>query len=287
MKLSYLIKASAVAITVAAVIAPFSFLKPPKSDVSSTAEPLKQPSQEVVKAVPKKPVVVEKPLHNVALPDFANIRDVKEKKRQFFAFLRPAVEKENASIMIDRQQVETIINKLSLEEPLADMEGVFLSQMAKKYRVSSRFSQLHQAHLLLDKIDIIPVELVLVQAANESAWGTSRFARIGLNFFGIWCYNKGCGMVPSGRNVGAKHEVEAFKSVEDAVHRYTENINRNNAYVMFRTLRAQLRDNDEPLSAEVLATGLLAYSERGIDYVLELSQMIRHNHQYFVQAQAD
>ena len=42
-----------------------------------------------------------------------------------------------------------------------------------------------------------------MQAANESAWGTSRFARIGLNFFGQWCYSKGCGMVPKRRNTGA------------------------------------------------------------------------------------
>ncbi|MFM9673737.1 glucosaminidase domain-containing protein, partial [Streptomyces galilaeus] len=77
----------------------------------------------------------------------------------------------------------------------------------------------------LRRVDIIPKELALMQAANESAWGTSRFARIGLNFFGQWCYSQGCGMIPNRRNSGAAHEVAAFKSVRDAVSSYFKNIN--------------------------------------------------------------
>jgi len=129
--------------------------------------------------------------------------------------------------------------------------------------------------------------LVLVQAANESAWGTSRFARIGLNFFGIWCYKKGCGMVPKGRDKGLKHEVAAFDSVEQAVSHYLLNINTNAAYVVFRTIRAQLHQQNQPLSAQILATGLLPYSQRGTDYVLEISDMIRHNQVYFDEGQTE
>ena len=137
---------------------------------------------------------------------------------------------------------------------------------------------------LTKRIDMIPSELVLVQAANESAWGTSRFARVGLNFFGLWCYKKGCGMVPNGRNVGAKHEVASFNSVDAAVKRYIHNINTNNAYKVFRNIREQLHQQDQPLSAQVLATGLLPYSERGADYVLDITKMLRHNQAYFTTA---
>jgi Bax protein len=120
-----------------------------------------------------------------------------------------------------------------------------------------------------------------VQAANESAWGTSRFARIGLNFFGVWCYRKGCGMVPGSRNTGAKHEVAAYSSISLGVARYLHNINTNGAYTVFRSIRGQLRDQNQPLAPEILATGLIRYSQRGIDYVLELTDMIRHNQHYF------
>ena len=90
-------------------------------------------------------------------------------------------------------------------------------------------------------------------------------------------------MVPSGRNTGAKHEVAAFQSVDAAVSGYFNNINKHNAYHIFRTIRADLRAQDLPLDAGVLATGLLPYSERGADYVLDITDMLRHNQSYFVE----
>ncbi|HKJ91279.1 MAG TPA: glucosaminidase domain-containing protein, partial [Oceanipulchritudo sp.] len=41
------------------------------------------------------------------------------------------------------------------------------------------------------RVDVIPPSLALAQAALESGWGTSRFAREGNNLFGIWCYTPG------------------------------------------------------------------------------------------------
>jgi len=183
--------------------------------------------------------------------------------------------------------VEFITSQLSLGEPLNEAQIKQMKQLVQQYRVSKRATPLQQAHELSARVDVIPSSLVLVQAANESAWGTSRFARIGLNFFGIWCYKPGCGMVPRSRNEGAKHEVEAFGSVDEAVTRYLHNINTNSAYSVFRTIRKQLREQNQPLIPEILATGLLPYSERGTDYVLELTEMLRHNQKYFVEPSSD
>ena len=38
---------------------------------------------------------------------------------------------------------------------------------------------------------------------------------------------------------------------------------------------------DNPTKEQILATGLLRYSIRGTDYVLEITEMIRHNQVYF------
>jgi len=269
MKFSVIIKFAILILFFIALIAPFTFLKPEKKE-------------KIVEVEEKKPVIVpEKPLHSVKLPDFSSILDIPTKKKSFFGFIKPTVIEENQKIADDRRRVLFLLEKLSLDETLLDVESEWLSAIAKKYRVSEKYSQFHQLNELVKRVDIIPTELVLVQAANESAWGTSRFARIGLNYFGIWCYKKGCGMVPKGRNVGAKHEVAAFQSVQEAVEAYLININRNSAYSTFRLIRHQLRQNDQELSPEILATGLLPYSERGTDYVLELTQMIRHNERYF------
>jgi Bax protein len=257
------------------LIAPFTFLPLPES------MPTEEPVLVAPKAVKKAIKIVEQPLHNVTLPDFAKIRDVEEKKRLFFAFIKPVVQAENKKILILRAEVARLIAQLSLEEPFSAEEYTLVSSLSKKYKVSENFSLLRQLYELQLKIDIIPLALVLVQAANESAWGTSRFARIGLNFFGVWCYREGCGMVPGSRNTGAKHEVAAYSSISVGVARYLHNINTNGAYRVFRSIRGQLRAQKQPLAPEILATGLIRYSERGIDYVLELTDMIRHNRHYF------
>ncbi|NQZ21751.1 MAG: glucosaminidase domain-containing protein [Colwellia sp.] len=273
MKLHHFFKTIVIGALFIALIAPFSFLKP------TIKPPIAVVEKPVAPVVAKK--VIEQPLHNVVLPNFAVIRDVKEKKRQFFEFIYPAIEQQNNNLLALRAEVFTMLAALSLEENLLPEQLALLTRLIKKYKVSTKYSPLQQLDELLLRIDIVPSELILVQAANESAWGTSRFAKIGLNFFGMWCYKKGCGMVPGGRDEGARHEVAAFNSVEHGVQRYLHNINTNHAYTVFRTIRGQLRTQEQPLSPQILATGLLRYSIRGTDYVLEITEMIRHNQVYF------
>lgn len=258
--------------------APFTFLIPASNIVPIEQVVLKDPLKKSPQKVIKK---AEQPLHDVSLPNFAKIRDVKEKKRRFFSFIKPAVIAENKKILAMRAEVERLIEQLILEQPFSAEDEALIASLTSKYKVSKKFSRLKQLHELQVKVDVIPQALVLVQAANESAWGTSRFARIGLNFFGVWCYSEGCGMVPSSRNSGAEHEVAAYSSVKQGVERYIHNINTHRAYNVFRVIRSQLREQDQPLKPEILATGLTAYSERGTDYVLELTEMIRHNRHYF------
>ena len=134
--------------------------------------------------------------------------------------------------------------------------------------------------MLLQKIDVLPVELVLVQAANESAWGTSRFARKGYNFFGLWCFTKGCGFVPNRRNDDASHEVAKFENLSQATYTYMRNLNRHDAYKDLREIRSRLRANQIAISGVALAEGLMKYSERGAAYVEELQNMIKYNEEF-------
>ncbi len=272
------IKSTLLLALVAFLLAPFTFLKP-KPVVEAVKETPSNVQEQKVKPIVKK--MVEKPLHQVNLPDFAAIKDIKTKKQHFFNFIRPSVTGENAKLLTKRAKLESWLESISLGLSLSDEELTTLAGLVKKYRVNKKASVLQQVNDLLVRIDIVPTSLVLVQAANESAWGTSRFSRIGLNFFGIWCYRQGCGMVPGGRNTGAKHEVAAFKSVDAAVARYFHNLNSHNAYRVFRTIRFELRSQSQPLNPEILATGLLPYSERGADYVIDITKMLRQNQQYF------
>jgi Bax protein len=278
MKSATLIKIELLFLLIVFLVAPFTFFKPKVTEQTVEDSTIKIAEKKPPQVIVKK--VLEKPLHQVMLPDFAAIRDVKSKKKKFFDFMRPAVVRQNNELLATRVKLNLWLEHISLELPLSIQEQQELTALVKRYRVNKNASPLSQVNELLVRVDVVPMPLVLVQAANESAWGTSRFSRIGLNFFGIWCYRQGCGMVPSGRNVGAKHEVAAFKSLDAAVARYFHNINSNNAYRVFRTIRFELRAQDQPLNPEVLATGLLPYSERGADYVIDITKMLRQNQQY-------
>ncbi len=227
-----------------------------------------------------KPIAVEQPLHNVRLPDFANISDIKTRKKVFFDFLKPAIDKENQRLKALRQQLSHLLDLIEYEELFTAEQSQLINAQADKYSVKQSLSSKAKLVLLLTKVDQIPRELVLVQAANESAWGSSRFARIGLNFFGIWCFKVDCGLVPKGRDSGLKHEVAAFDSIEQMIGHYFHNLNTNTAYGLMRSIRSQLREHNLPLKPDVLATGLLPYSERGMDYIVEINTMLRHNQAY-------
>ncbi len=224
-----------------------------------------------------KPDPAEQPLHDTKLPDFASISDSNQRKQAFFDYLKPAIDAENKKLRRIRERLITLEKKFHLNENMGDANKAWLQQLATSYAINPKSSLQQILQQLLIKVDEIPKGLVLVQAANESAWGSSRFARIGLNFFGMWCFKKGCGIVPKGRTPGLNHEVAAFKTIDHMVQRYFHNLNTNTAYILFRAIRSQLRENQLPLQASILSTGLLPYSERGIDYIVELNKMLVSN----------
>lgn len=218
------------------------------------------------------PVVKE--VVEIVVPDFSQYVDVKEKKAAFFEFMIPLIERENERILALRERV----SMLSVKTALGEAEREWLLEMAGRYRmknVQSLDSVFFEA--LLSRVDVIPLSLALVQSANESAWGTSRFARQGNNFFGQWCFDPGCGIVPGSRPDGERYEVRKFDDVADSVRSYMQNLNSHFKYDGMRELRQNRRKNDMAITGPVLAQGLYAYSIRGIDYVEELVSMIASN----------
>lgn len=218
-------------------------------------------------------------------PNFAAIEDVNEKKDTFFSFLRPSINIENKRITKERAFLtklsESGLNKIDSED------ASYAKRLGKLYSLPVPSEGLDLAWLteMLNRVNVLPEALVLTQAANESAWGTSRFATKANNYFGHWCYTKGCGLVPLQRNKGSSHEVATFSSSQESVHRYFMNLNRNRAYADLRAIRAKLAaQGDDLLTTETateLTNGLLKYSERGSDYVTDLQAMIRHNEVYW------
>jgi Bax protein len=211
---------------------------------------------------------------NPQLPDFTTYQDSQAKKSAFFSFMLSLASKQNDYILQQREQLLVLEGKSFLNPA----ELKWLRLMSMFYRLDAEEKQPHQwIKTLFKRVDIIPVSLVLSQSANESAWGTSRFAVEGNNLFGQWCYSRGCGMVPNQRAAKASHEVASYNSPMNSVSSYIHNLNTNNAYRHLRELRWQQRQADQLPTGLVLASGLTHYSSRGEAYVEELQNMIRFN----------
>lgn len=199
------------------------------------------------------------------------------KKRTFFMGLLPMILLANREIINERKEILEILERHELRAPLAN-DQVRLKEISRRYGLRGRFINDHRARRqLMQRVDIIPPSLVLAQAANESAWGTSRFARMGNNLFGEWTFKPGTGIVPEGRPPGETYEVRKFTSLYESIRSYLNNLNRNAAYRGLRRVRADLRKEGLPVTGMALAQGLLKYSERGEDYISEIQAMIRHN----------
>ncbi|HCB40232.1 MAG TPA: glycoside hydrolase family 73 [Gammaproteobacteria bacterium] len=198
-------------------------------------------------------------------PDFSSIQSVRKRKQAFFTFMDAYITKRNQEILALRERIAA-----------RQVDAGELQELATRYRIKSEDpAEIHRQLML--KVDKVPPSLVKAQAAIESAWGTSRFAVEGNNYFGQWCFKEGCGLVPEARPEGKYHEVRLFSSPQASVNSYMRNLNSHPAYRELRQARANLRAQNQALNGCVLAQGLERYSEKGLEYVEVLKQLIRVN----------
>ncbi|MDR9830571.1 glucosaminidase domain-containing protein [Vibrio sp. FNV 38] len=233
---------------------------------------------------------IASPVLPTSRPDFAAISDIPTKKAAFFDYLRPGIELENQRIAKER----AIVFELADEASLSAKERAELEQLGELYNLSfpdQGESTERWFEVMKQRVDFLPEALVLTQAANESAWGTSRFATEASNYFGQWCYSAGCGLIPNKRPSGMTYEVAKFSGAAESTHRYFMNVNRNPAYVELREIRLSLREASQDVqtteSALALAGGLTRYSERGQYYVDDIRAMIRHNTAFWQDTKAE
>ena len=210
--------------------------------------------------------------------DMGTIPNVKQKKRLFFLSLLPMVLTENAKVSLQRQKLEKLFAQYDTTHQLSPHDQQWLKRLTKEYRFKhDPFSNENRRAQLLSRVDTIPAALVLAQAANESAYGTSRFAQQANNIFGEWTFTPGTGIVPKGRPEGETYEVKKFITLSQSIRSYINNLNTHSAYSDLRLAREAMRRNHQPLHAITLAEGLLNYSTRRSDYVAEIKTMIHYN----------
>ena len=111
------------------------------------------------------------------------------------------------------------------------------------------------------RFERVPMEMIVAQAALESGWGTSRFAREANNLFGIRTYDKD---IPHMLIEGAKKwpgwGVRIFPTKCQGVQYFVNLLNTHPAYEEFRDKRYNMLILGKELDAKVLIKTLKLYS---------------------------
>ena len=147
------------------------------------------------------------------------------------------------------------------------------------YKVIEKGEDLSQEKLeeLWRRVDIIPLSLVLAQSAEESGWGTSRFAAEGNALFGQWAWGKNAIKPKEQRSGKGDYGIARFDSPLESMRAYMLNLNTHRAYTDLRKARAALRNQGQKPDGETLARTLTRYSERGEEYVGTLLSIMKVN----------
>ena len=204
--------------------------------------------------------------------DLHEMPEVSLKKTVFFQTMLPLILQENERIQADRTRLRRIRTDAGLGKKLSARDRLWVIVLAERYKVKDE-----SLDELLRRVDVVPPSLAMAQAAEESGWGTSRFAQDGNALFGQWTKSQAAGLVPEDRPAGMDHKVKSFATLTQSVASYMRNLNTHRSYREFRKERALLRKSGEQLNGFDLAATLTAYSERGDKYVESVRTIINVN----------
>ncbi len=233
---------------------------------ASTIEQLFKETRYSLKDVRETKLV--KPIVLSLLPEkMKMIESTKKRKNLFIQIILPLILEENNRIKLDRKKLFSILNRSNN----SNLEKKWLNQKFKQYGVVNK-----DVSTLKVRMDIIPVSLVIAQAAKETGWGTSRFALEGNALFGQWTWS-GEGIKPAGADDNTTHKVMKFKILKSSVRAYQRNLNTHPSYKQFRMARAELRDNKKNLNSLILANYLDKYAETGKEYIKIIKKIINQN----------
>lgn len=189
------------------------------------------------------------------------------KKKEFVCSLLPGAIRMSKQVYKQRLQIKAIQLK-SLSAFLAGKEIDWLSRIKMDYNLQSDAI----IDEVLARVDIVPLPLIIAQAAIESGWGTSRAALQGKNLFGIH------GTFGKDQCLTAKKNksvcIKKYGSVVEGISDYIQFLNTKKSAEDFRQKRAGFRAARIRLDPIQLAETLHLYSERGTDYVRYVQNMM-------------
>lgn len=207
--------------------------------------------------------------------NFEGKKEISEAKKQFIFQLVRSAQYSNYQIIEEQKLLKKANKSFHKTSAISKFQRIKLQKIVDKYKLKQNLEELETAELasvfdeLRKRVEMVPIRLAIAQAITESAWGDSRFAKEGHAYFGIHCYQEGCGIPIGNRNEFVKSYSNMLASVED----YMLFLNAEPGTEKFRHAR-QLYQKDKNLS--VLVESLVGYSQLGGSYFGILNDLLEN-----------
>ena len=184
----------------------------------------------------------------------------------FYEMMLPIILKANETLAAEREQVLALKKEFDISGDLTTESMESLKKWIEKYDVkfSDDLDTLFSA--LIPRVDGVTPTLLLTMAAEDSGFGTSRYAREYNAIFNQRDWN-GNGAVPDEKQKeGPQYRIKVFPSLYEAVLSQIHYLNTNGYFENYRIARAKYRRTDNRMRGYSIAHLLINFPYRPMKY---------------------
>lgn len=187
-----------------------------------------------------------------------------DEKQAFGREMAVAVASVNQQLLLQRRFIQQVASEVAAGQPISTTSRRWLDRFASHVGlIDSEYVDDRQwLRLLLERVDEVPVELVVAQAAIHSEWGQSAQAHLHHYF-------------PEPCTAPCEEQEQPLPSMEAAVAAQLQRLNSHKDYALLRRLRAQIRDAGRSPTAEELLPGLLLVTRHSAGEMTQLRRVMR------------
>ena len=192
----------------------------------------------------------------------------------FYEMLLPVVLKANEALIAEREQVLRLKKEFDEKGDLTQESMDELKKWIERYDVKLSDDLDTLFNTLIPRVDGVTPTLLLTMAAEDSGFGTSRYAREYNAIFNQRDWD-GKGAIPDEKQKeGPQYRIKIFPSLYEAVLSEIHYLNTNGYFENYRIARAKYRRTDNMMRGYSIAHLLINFPYRPMKYPDILKHLI-------------
>lgn len=201
-------------------------------------------------------------------------------KREFVGQVKDMAIAKNKQVLAEKKALLRFQKLLKSGKSISTKDKLWLQKLAVQYQMNTLA---HKSAVewtdkewreFDEKVDIVPISIIVAQAVHESNFGRSNLAKQGNNLFGQKTPKAGyaikCGTITK--------TFKIYKSQRESVNSYVDNINGCYAYQEFRRARIECRSSNRCLEGSALMEYIGSRYAEDTSYTKNVKRLMSQYH---------